>query len=414
MKLNLKPVELLRVALDFGGRSPLPVGRLVPDNGRIYFEYDAEFLDAGLPLSPYKLPLKAGTFSFEPSLFEGLPGGFNDSLPDGWGRLLLDRLLRSNGVLPETFSPLDRLAQVGKTGMGALTYIPDYGSSSSVGTLDLDELSEQTKTILRGESSDVLENLIHLNGSSAGARPKALIAFNPGENSIVQADEALPPGFAPWIVKFGNSRDGLDAGAIEYVYNLIAAKAGLDLPDCHLFGGKGNAGYFAAKRFDRLPEGKKLHVHTACGLLHSDFRTPALDYEDLIKATLWLTKDVRQAQKIYRYAVFNVLAHNRDDHSKNFSFLMDEKGIWRVSPTYDLTFSSGPAGQQSMLVAGEGQQPGKTDLLKLAPHADFSQNQGIQVIEEVRAALGEWKNLAAHYGVTNDSIQLILKRINKP
>ncbi len=414
MNSNLTPVELLRVALDFGGRPTLPVGRLVPDNGRIYFEYAPEFLAAGLPISPYKLPMKAGTFSFEPALFEGLPGVFNDSLPDGWGRLLLDRLLRSNGVLPETFSPLDRLAQVGKAGMGALTYLPDYGDSSPVENLDLDELSDQTKTILRGESSDVLEDLIHLNGSSAGARPKALLAFSPDQNAIVQTDEALPAGFAPWIVKFGNSGDGLDAGAIEYVYNLMAAKAGLDLPECHLFEGKGNAGYFAAKRFDRLPAGKKLHVHTACGLLHSDFRTPVLDYEDLIKATLWLTKDVREAQKIYRYAVFNVLAHNRDDHSKNFSFLMDEKGKWRVSPAYDLTLSSGPAGQQSMLVAGEGQQPGKTDLLKLAPHADLSQHQAIQIIEEVRGSLGEWENLATHYGVTTHSIQLISKRINKP
>ncbi len=412
MKRNPKPVELLHVALDFGDRAPLPVGRLVPDNGRIYFEYDPEFLDSGLQISPYKLPLKTGTFSFEPSLFEGLPGVFNDSLPDGWGRLLLDRLLRSNGVLPETFSLLDRLAHVGKTGMGALTYLPDYGGSSSIGDLDLDELNEQTKAILRGESSDVLENLIQLNGSSAGARPKALIGFNPGENSVIQAVEVLPSGYTPWIVKFGNSRDGIDAGAIEYVYNLMALKAGLELPDCHLFKSKGNAGYFAAKRFDRLPEGKKLHVHTACGLLHSDFRIPALDYEDLIKATLWLTKDVRQAQKIYRYAVFNVLAHNRDDHSKNFSFLMDEKGVWRVSPAYDLTFSSGPAGQQSMLVAGEGQQPGKADLLKLAPHADLSRNEAIRILEEVRAALGEWENLAANHGVTNDSIQLISKRIN--
>ena len=351
MNHNRKPVELLRVALDFGDRVPLPVGRLVPNEGRIYFEYDPEFLDAGLPLSPYKLPLKTGTFSFEPSLFEGLPGVFNDSLPDGWGRLLLDRLLRADGVPPETFSVLDRLAQVGKIGMGALTYWPDYGATSSVGTLGLDDLSGQTRAILRGESSDVLEDLIQLNGSSAGARPKALIAFNPGGNSIHQVDEVLPVGFESWIVKFGNSRDGLDAGAIEYVYNLMAAKAGLDVTQCHLFEGKGNAGYFAAKRFDRLHEGKKLHVHTACGLLHSDFRTPALDYEDLVKATLWLTKDARQAQKIFRYAVFNVLAHNRDDHSKNFSFLMDEKGIWQVSPAYDLTFSSGPAGQQSMLVA---------------------------------------------------------------
>ncbi len=411
MKESFKTVKALDVLLDFGKSPVIPVGRLARDSEQVYFEYDSQFLSSGLQISPYKLPLQAGTMSFSRGLFEGLPGVFNDSLPDGWGRLLLDRLLRSKGILPGEFSVLDRLAHVGYTGMGALQYEPDLTLESGTEQINLDDLNQQTKEILLGLPSEVLQELIHLNGSSAGARPKALVGYNILSGSLIHGTREIPEGYEHWIVKFGNSNDGTDAGAIEYVYNLMAKKAGLEIPECHLFPGKGNTGYFATKRFDRRPGGKKLHMLTACGLLHSDFRTPALDYEDLIRATLWLTKDLRQAQKIFQYAVFNVLAHNRDDHSKNFSFLMDEKGNWTVSPAYDLTFSSGPAGQQSMLVAGEGENPGILDLLKLAPLADYSEADARRVIERIQDVLSDWPSLAKKFEVSSENVQLISKRL---
>lgn len=413
MNIAHQPVKLLNVLLDFGDRPALSVGRLALDSEKVYFEYDPSFLSSGLQISPYKLPLKSGTIAFDRQLFDGLPGVFNDSLPDGWGRLLLDRLLRSEGILPNQFSVLDRLAHVGHTGMGALVYEPDYAPSPLQTQIDLDELRTQTYEVLRGQPSEVLEELINLNGSSAGARPKAMIGYNTSDGSIIHGREDLPTSYEHWLVKFGNAADGIDAGAVEYVYNQMAIKAGLEPTECILFEGRGNAGYFATKRFDRLPGGKRMHVHTACGLLHSDFRAPALDYEDLIKATLWLTKDIREARKIFRYAVFNVLAHNRDDHSKNFSFLMDEKGIWTVSPPYDLTFSSGPAGHQSMLVAGEGKDPGVKHLLMLAKHADYSETEARQVINQVQAALAVWPVLAKGNGVLKQTIDLVSSRINQ-
>jgi serine/threonine-protein kinase HipA len=411
MKINTSSVNLLQVSLDFGNSPAIPVGRLASDGGKIYFEYDQDLLNTGLQISPYKLPLKPGTFSFETSLFDGLPGVFNDSLPDGWGRLLLDRLLRSNGILPEQFTALDRLAHVGKSALGALIYIPDNSEANAGNILDLDKISQQSTEVLRGESSTALEELISLNGSSAGARPKAMIGFNSLTNHVISSGDEIDANFEHYIVKFGNSTDGPDAGAIEYVYNQMAKKAGLYLTDYHLFNGKGNAGYFATKRFDRQPNNGRLHVLTACGLLHSDFRTPALDYEDLIKATLWLTKDISEAQKVFRYAVFNVLAHNRDDHSKNFSFLMDSKGAWKIAPAYDLTFSSGPRGHQSMLVAGEGESPTKKDLMNLAKYADLSEQGAKLIIDEVASALTQWPTLAMNSGVLKQSILEIGKRV---
>ena len=223
----------------------------------------------------------------------------------------------------------------------------------------------QAQEVLDGTSDDVLAELIALNGSSAGARPKALIGVNDKRDHIIHGVHDLPAGYTPWMVKFPNSQDGLDAGAIEYVYALMAKEAGVSMPDVHLFPAKRGTGYFAIKRFDRDGD-KRYHMHTACGLLHSDFRTPSLDYEDLVALTGMLTRDVREVEKLYQLAVFNVLAHNRDDHSKNFSYLMDSQGRWKISPAYDLTFSSGPRGEQSTMVMGEGRNPNTIHLLKLA------------------------------------------------
>ena len=399
MNKDYKSINSLNVVLDFGSQK-IPVGKLASQNRQVYFEYDAEFLQKNLEISPFKLPLQSGVQTFEPQLFEGLPGVFNDSLPDGWGRLLLDRALRAGGIAPDTFAPLDRLAHVGRHGMGALIYEPDYNADISDSQIDLDTLSEQSQHILAGESSDVLDELLALNGSSAGARPKVMIAVNKDKTHIMHGIAPLNVDYAPWLVKFANSADSPDAGAIEFVYSQMARLAGLEIMDTYLFPAKLGFGYFAAQRFDLMPDGKRLHMHTACGLLHSDFRVPALDYQDLIKATMMLTRDIREAQKMYRLAVFNVLSYNRDDHAKNFSFLMDETGQWRLSPAYDLTFSSGPGGEQSTMVMGEGKNPTIEHLLKLAPLADLSEREANEIIEQVRNALSQWHTLAKQAGVT--------------
>jgi len=410
--MKFSPLTEVKVGLDFG-EGFMPLGRLASRDRTIYFEYDAEFLERGLNVSPITLPLKTGVSHFDASLFDGLPGLFNDSLPDGWGRLLFDRAMRAGGILPEQLSPLDRLVHVGKSGMGALTYAPDHSEKwpDNDFDLDLDRLATQANDVLAGEADEVLQELLALNGSSAGARPKAQIGFDPKSGRIVHGTQIMEEGFEPWLVKFSNTQDGLDAGAVEHVYAKMAKLAGLDMMETHLFPANHGPGYFATKRFDRL-DSKRIHMHTVCGLLHSNFRTPSLDYEDILKLTGILTRDVRETVKMYRIAVFNVFAYNRDDHSKNFTFLMDPSGEWKVSPAYDLTFSSGPGGEQSMMVMGEGKAPQPSDLRKLGETFSLKLETINTIIDQTREALMAWSELAKDYGVSATTRKLISSRIN--
>ena len=406
--MSFTPVSQIKVGLDFGNGEE-PLGRLALRDRQIFFEYDQGFLTRGLDVSPFRLPLKLGVQTFDGQLFEGLPGLFNDSLPDGWGRLLFDRSMRAKGFLPKELSPLDRLAHIGQTGMGALTYEPDFSETPRDDQIDLDWLAAQSAEVLEGEAEDVLAELLALNGSSAGARPKALIGFDREHDQIVHGAGVLDKNYEPWLVKFANTQDGADAGAIEFAYAEMARRAGIDIPETHLFPAKSGAGYFATKRFDR--EGsKRLHMHTACGLLHSDFRTPSLDYQDLIELTTLLTRDVREVEKMFHLAAFNVLAHNRDDHSKNFSFLMDEAGEWRLSPAYDLTFSSGPGGEHSTMVMGEGKTPRLSHLRALGEISGIRKSQVEAIIDQTRTALSDWPSLAKEFGVRTSNTRLIAGR----
>ncbi|HAW77052.1 MAG TPA: type II toxin-antitoxin system HipA family toxin, partial [Alteromonas australica] len=307
-------------------------------------------------------------------------------------------------------SPLDRLAHVGLTGIGALVYEPDYSSPNPNDALNLNILAAQTREALTGEAENVLQELLALNGSSAGARPKAMIGVDASRKNILNSEHTLPEGFEHWLVKFSNSSDGDDAGAIEYVYSLMAKEAGLEMMPTHLFPAEIGSGYFATKRFDRNGK-RRLHTHTVCGLLHSDFRTPSVDYEDLLTLTEVVTRDVREVEKMFRLAVFNVLAHNRDDHSKNFTFLMNEAGDWKLSPAYDLTFSSGPRGEQSTMVMGEGKNPGVEHLIELGGLTKISRTTITQIISDTKQALDSWESLAKKYGVTQANIRLIANKI---
>lgn len=402
-------IKEIKVALDFG-TSQFQVGRLAIRDGIIYFEYDADFIKSGLEISPYRLPLKAGLTRFEASLFEGLNGVFNDSLPDGWGRLLLDRAMRSQGIMPQELSPLDRLAKVGKNGMGALVYEPDISDHTVDLAFDLDKTAQDADGVLNGNSDDFILELLARNGSSQGARPKVMIGVNPARNALMSDALSLPDGFDHWMVKFPNSSDGGDAGAVEYVYSIMANQAGLSMEATHLFPSKKSVGFFATKRFDRNGT-QRFHTHTACGILHSDFRTPSLDYSDLMTLTRALTRDVREAYKMFRIGVFNVLSHNRDDHSKNFSFLMNEQAEWKLAPAYDLTFSAGPNGEQSTSLMGEGRKPSVQHLIALGKEAGLDEAVVKQIIEQAKSALSSWQGLATEYGVSKANIALIKGRI---
>ena len=401
----------IKVGLNFGSEIQ-SVGRLAERNGIIYFEYDEDFVQNGVEISPFKLPLRNGVVELPSDPFEGLAGVFSDSLPDGWGRLLFDRMMRSQRISPSQISSLDRLAYVGLNGMGALVYEPDSSPPIIQEFIDLDHLATQTEKILEGASGEVITELFELNGSSAGARPKALIGVDQARKNISYGVNQLNDGFEHWLVKFPNSQDGIDSGAIEYVYALMAKEAGLYFPDVQLFSSQKGNGFFGVKRFDRQ-ENKRFHMHTVSGLIHSNFRFPSLDYEDLLSLTMALTKDIREVEKMFRLAVFNVMAHNRDDHAKNFSFLMNEFGEWKLSPAYDLTYSNGPGGEQSTMVMGEGRNITIEHLVKLGLEAKISKELIDQIIEKTAESLSKWIRLSKDYGVSKSNIELINRALIK-
>jgi serine/threonine-protein kinase HipA len=404
------PVTLLSVFFD--GVNRQKIGRLALQDRQILFEYDPEFLAGNLQLSPFQLPPTSGTIIGDPRVFDGLFGVFNDSLPDGWGRLLLDRAVEKHGILRGALTPLDRLAHVGRHGMGALSYEPDYGKEDrDAQILKLDKLAAEAITVLKGEQGPIVEKLLKLNGASAGARPKVVAQVSADRKSIIHGPASLPAGYRHWMIKFPSTTDNADAGSVEYAYSLMARAAGVEMPPTHLFGAKKKR-YFGIERFDRDGD-KRIHMLSLSGLLHADHRLPTVDYDGLLKATLALTKDVTQVEKAFRLACFNVLAHNRDDHAKNVSFLLDEKsGQWALAPAYDLTFSAGPGGEQSMMVMGEGRAPGIEHLAALASKHQLKKPE--RIIDEVRGAIARWPAFADEAGVSKKSAKPITDRIAPP
>jgi len=342
------------------------------------FEYSREWLPGGFSISPFSLPLEQRVYIPEWEPFDGLAGVFNDSLPDGWGRLLADRVLLKNHINPDELSVLDRLAIVGSSGMGALSYEPvQWLTGQTYTAADLDTIAGECRSILQTDYSSDLDCLFAAGGSSGGARPKILTKINNED----------------WIIKFPLSSDSDETGRMEYEYSLCAKKCGIDMTDTQLFPSKKCSGYFGTKRFDRTPY--PVHCVSASGLLETSHRIPNLDYTTLMTLSLQLTKNYSELEKLFRLMCFNVFAHNRDDHSKNFSWLYDDKkAIWHLSPAYDLTCSSSIGGEHASTIDGEGKNPGMKDLLAVAAKAGlkehFAEETADSIRETVYDMLAEW------------------------
>ena len=365
------------------------VGMLLQDKQRIFFEYSPDFLKSGIELSPFKLPLKAGVFEEKSRVFDGLFGLFNDSLPDGWGCLLLDRKLRKLGKSYAGITPLDRLSLIGANPMGALEYEPAAGDSDLYGDIELDSLSGEVDRILDGEESLVLDELLKLNGSSGGARPKIVACVSSDRKQIIHGGKSLPDGFTPWIIKFSEKHDPQSSGELEYRYSLAAKAAGITMPETHLFPLKDGRGCFGVQRFDRTLKGK-VHTHTACGLLHASHRFASLDYENLLKLTWILTRNHADVVEMVRRMIFNIKSGNKDDHSKNFSFLLNSRYQWQLAPAYDLTPSAGINGEQTCMVNGKGCNITDADLIKTAATANVSEVEAKALIDQITTALREY------------------------
>jgi len=343
------------------------VGRIAQTaEGLCAFEYDAGWLVKGFSISPFKLPLEKKVFIAKPEPFDGNFGVFYDSLPDGWGRLLIDRLLIKKHINPAQISVLDRLAIVGSFGMGALEYKPEEILTANVRTHTIEALAAEAEKILNEQYDGKLEELVSAGGSSGGARPKILVKIDGVD----------------WIIKFKASVDPADIGKREFEYSGIAREAGLEIPETKLFDGK----FFGVRRFDRKPDGKKVFMISAGALLDASHRYPALDYNDLMNLTLELTRSFGEVEKMFRLMCFNVFSHNRDDHSKNFSFLF-ENGKWRVSPAYDLVYSDGLRGEHATAIDGEGLNPSSENILNVARKTGLDLKTAKKIMEEVRNAV---------------------------
>ena len=378
------------------------VGRLAevetrPADRRVVFEYDPEFLRRPLPLSPFKLPPQPGLIEHRDRDFGPIFGLFDDSLPDGWGLLLMDRFFAQRGTALAEVSVLDRLAFLGTRTMGALTYHPPSDPADSPPEwLDLDAMARASRAVLQGREKEVLPQLLRAGGSPAGARPKVLVGVRGDE--LVSGEDDLPPGYGAWIVKFRSGQDDADAGPSELAYALMAKEAGLTVPPARLFATARGERFFGAERFDRRGN-RRFHVHTFGNLIHADFRVPSCDYAQLLAVTRILTRNHRDVLECYRRMVFNVLAHNRDDHVKNFAFRMTDDGEWELAPAYDLVFAPGLGGEHTMTVAGEGRAPARSHLLHLAPAAEISRREAEAILEEVASAVSGWRRHARAAGV---------------
>lgn len=360
------------------------VGTLAMASGhKVAFQYSEEWLEDGFSISPFSLPLKNQVFVPQKDYFDGLFGVFADSLPDNWGRLLLNRLLRAHKQNPDRLTVLDRLEIVGKSGMGAITYHPERTLEQTNGNTNLDELAEQCQKILNTEYSDKLDELYRLGGTSGGARPKIMTTIDEEE----------------WIIKFPAHVDGKNAGKMEYDYSCCAKKSGITMSETRLFRSEQCDGYFGTKRFDRRIDqtGKKrIHMLTAAALLELDFEQPSLDYHSLMKLTKILTRDnTEDIENMFRRMCFNVFAHNRDDHSKNFTYLYDEeKDSWRLSPAYDLTYSSTYYGEHTTTVDGNGRNPGRKEILTVGITSGMKKEVCVDIMDQiekcVRDMLGEY------------------------
>lgn len=407
---KLKKRDKIFVHVCFSPNERRKVGSLYQSEGKNYFKYDTDYLKSGFNLSPLKLRFTDEIQVCPYVPFNGLFGVFADSLPDGWGRLIMDRHLLSLEQQPDLITPLDRLSLIGEAGMGALDYLPDNKiSKDKIEKINLSDYAEQSIQILKGFEGKISDDFYRLTGTSGGARPKIEVIFNPIKDQLKTNQQNREDDDEDWIIKFPSIHDLPDVAQIEYSYYLMAKEAGIEMANSKLFDSKNNQQFFGTKRFDREKD-MRYHLHSAAGLMHDDFRKSTLDYGHLMDAAIRLENNKNAAKKVFRLALFNVLTANQDDHSKNFSFLMNSKGQWQFSPAYDLTYSPNAYGFQTTAVSGQNKDISASHFLQLASH--FSIEEPSKVISQVKEVVAEWKHFAELVKVSGDSkkrISLIIQ-----
>ena len=417
------------------------IGAVSLDEGEdvVAFEYAPSFAASGIEISPLTMPLSNRVHTFpDPSrnTFYGLPGLLADSLPDKFGRALIDAWLATQGRQPDSFNAVERLCYTGERGMGALEFVPAIGPKvRPAGRIQIDKLVELASEVLvsrndlrvsfADESRErALTDILRVGTSAGGARAKAVIAWHPSTNEVRSGQVPAAKGFEYWLLKFDGVKGNRDKeledpqgyGVIEYAYYRMAKDCGIDMSECRLFEENGRR-HFMTRRFDRLAGGEKLHMQSLGALAHYDFNMAgAYGYEQALLVIRQLELPMRAIEEQFRRMVFNIVARNQDDHVKNIAFLMDKSGQWSLSPAFDMTYSFNPSGSwtasHQMTLNGKRDDFTLDDFKACAKTASMKRGRADAIVNEVRETVSRWKGYAEEAGVpvsVRDQIQRTLR-----
>ncbi len=392
------------------------------------FQYTPDFVRRGPEIAPLTMSLSEQVYSFPVLNYDtywGLPGLIADALPDRYGNALIDIWLRKQGMSVEDFSPVDRLCYMGSRGMGALEFKPAIGPRARKAIpVEVSELTQLASEILRhragfsvnlkGSQAEALKMIIRVGTSAGGARAKAVIAWNPKTGEVRSGQVTAPEGFESWLLKFdGANLDTLGEpegyGRIEYAYHKMAVVAGIKMSNCRLLEEDGRA-HFMTRRFDRTDAGEKVHMQSLCAMAHFDFNAPGeYSYEHAFGVIQKLNLGHPAMQEMYRRMVFNVLARNQDDHTRNISFLMDKTGKWRLAPAYDVIWSYNPqgrwAGRHQMTINGKTDDFTREDLLVVADQ--YGIKDAKEMLIKAHGAVLRWPEVAKQTKVAPEMIKKI-------
>ncbi|MDZ4837515.1 MAG: type II toxin-antitoxin system HipA family toxin [Candidatus Melainabacteria bacterium] len=399
-----------------------------------FFEYTGKFQKSGIEVSPLMMPLSDTIYSFAAlpkQTFHGLPGLLADSLPDKYGNALIDTWLATQGRIPASFTPVERLCYIGQRGMGALEFAPAILRSSKSKKLDLAALVDLASKILThreafsaslsGTEAETMQDILRVGTSAGGARAKALIAWNRTTNEVRSGQVTADPGFTYWLLKFDGVSNNKDKeladpkgfGLIEYAYYLMASDAGIEMTESRILPENGRH-HFMTKRFDRTDDGGKLHMQSLCGMKHFDFNQPDFySYEQALQVISQLGLGAPSLEQQFRRVCFNIVARNQDDHVKNIAFLMDKSGMWSLSPAFDLSYSYNPTGdwtsQHQLSMNGKRDNFVVVDFVACGEKAILRRARALEILDEVVTSVQKWPTFAEKAGVGEDRVLSIQK-----
>ena len=397
------------------------IGTLLLKEGRVYFEYDAEFKASGLEISPLKLPLQSTnlyTNSDDIAYYGGLAGVFHDSLPDRFGTKVIERYFEANGVASHELNFIQKLMFVGNKGMGAITYEPNENLLEQHDireTIEIGAFADNAKKVMQGESLEVVDGVLAFMDSAAsagGARAKAVVGYNPQTHEMIYGlKDTLPQGYEHWLLKFDEETQSEESSGytkLEYLYMQMASEVGIEVPNLDLLP-HGNLAHFMIKRFDRV-ENERIHLHSLSGLTHSNINLPKhYSYDDLFRMTRYLTGEQSAVEAQYLHMLFNIMSRNQDDHAKNFAFMMDKAGNWSISPAYDITYANGTGytSEHQLSLKGRTSVFDRKLLLGVADEHSISVKKATQMIEQCADVLSSFSKRARDLDVGKDTVERI-------